>query len=196
MACISIAVSHIQSLINSDDNEQQQEMSLSQECKVSQENDASTSSEDYALNRKDTGYWMLRAMNAESKLSELKKEQDALDCINSSRNPIGSMSREYMFSLDGMESKRESGEEKRADSEEESGSSFDTKSIRDKWSQQLYQFDKKYYNERQKSRNNDASKEDAELLVKKYLKMNDPFTYKATSKVEAKDLMKNLRIVV
>lgn len=196
MACISIAVSHIQSLINSDDNEQQQEMSLSQECKVSQENDASTSSEDYALNRKDTGYWMLRAMNAESKLSELKKEQDALDCINSSRNPIGSMSREYMFSLDGMESKRESGEEKRADSEEESGSSFDTKSIRDKWSQQLYQFDKKYYNERQKSRNNDASKEDAELLVKTYLKMNDPFTYKATSKVEAKDLMKKLRIVV
>lgn len=195
MACISIAVSHIQSLINSDDNEQQQEMSLTQECKVSQENNASTSSEDYALNRKDTGYWMLRAMNAESKLSELKKEQDALDCINSSRNPIGSMSREYMFSLDGMESKRESGEEKRADSEEESGSSFDTKSIRDKWSQQLYQFDKKYYNERQK-RNNDASIEEAELLVKKYLKMNDPFTYKATSKVEAKDLMKNLKIVV
>lgn len=193
MACISIAVSHIQSLINSDDNEQQQEMSLSQECKVSQKNDASTSSEDYALNRKETGYWMLRAMNAESKLSELKKEQDALDCINSSRNPIGSMSRVYMFSLDGMESKRESGEEKRAESEEESGSSFDTKSIRDKWSQQLYQFDKKYYNERQKSRNNDAS---AELLVKKYLKMNDPFTYKATSKVEAKDLIKNLRIVV
>lgn len=194
MACISIAVSHIQSLINSDDNEQKQAMNLSQECKVSEENDSSTSPEDYALNRKDTGYWMLRAMNAESKLSELKKEQDALDCINSGRHRTGSMSREYMFSLDGMESKRESGEEKRAESEEESGSSFDTKSIRDKWSQQLYQFDKKYYNERQK--NNDASIEDAELLVKKYLKMNDPFTYKATSKVEAKDFMKNLRILV
>lgn len=196
MACISIAVSHIQSLINSDADEQQQEMSLSQERKVSQETDSSDSSEDYAFSRKDTGYWMLRAMNAESKLSELKKEQDALDCIHSSRHATASMSREYLFSLDGMESKRESGEEKRAESEEESGSSFDTKSIRDKWSQQLYQFDKKYYNNRQKSRNNDSSIEEAELLVKKYLKMNDPFTYKATSKVEAKDLMKNLRIVV